>query len=207
MSKKPKKQEEKKQPLLRLDLGCGKNRKQGFIGVDAIAFEGVDQVLNLVEREAPKPYKYDGAATAWAGMQLPFKPWPWADGSVEEVHSSHFLEHLTGEERVHFFNELYRVMIPGGKATISVPHWSSERAYGDPTHKWPPVVFFSLYYLDKAWREVNAPHCGYTCDFPMATGGNNIDPAWTTRTPEVQRFAQTHYINVSHDLIFTVTKK
>lgn len=173
----------KKRDLLKLDLGCGPNKKEGFLGVDALAFDGkVDQVADLR------------------------KPWPWKDASVGEVHCSHFLEHLTGPERVHFFNELHRVLEKGSKATIIVPHWSNERAYGDPTHQWPPVVFFAMFYLNKEWRDKNAPHTGYTCDFDV-TGGNSIGPPWSSRAQEVQVFAQTHYVNVAQDLMCTLVKK
>lgn len=168
---------------LKLDLGCGPSKKEGFIGVDALPFDGkVDVVhdLRLV--------------------------WPWEDESVEEVHSSHFLEHLTGDERVTFFNELYRVMKKGAKATIVVPHWSSERAYGDPTHKWPPVVGFSFYYLSRDWRAQNAPHTDYNCDFD-ATWGFSMAHPWTLRNQETQMFALSHYVNVAQDMIATVTKK
>jgi len=107
---------------IRIDCGCGKNkRKDGdWIGVDVIAFEGVDIVMDLGKNK-----------------------WPWKDGSVDEVHASHFVEHLKPEERIHFVNELYRVLkdpkyVDGkrveGFATIIVPHWASQRAYGDLTH-------------------------------------------------------------------------
>lgn len=167
---------------LKLDLGCGKNKRAGFFGVDAIAFDGVDKVADL--RAA----------------------WPWTDDSVGEVHCSHFLEHLTGAERVHFYNELHRVMAPGAKAQIIVPHWASGRAYGDPTHQWPPVVEFSFYYLDKGWREVNAPHCGFTCDF-LATWGYSVHPTWQARAQDVQLFAMNHYREVAQDIIATLVKR
>jgi hypothetical protein len=167
--------------LVKLDLGCGKNKKAGFTGVDSIKFDGVDEVLDLTG------------------------PWPWKDSSVDEVSTSHFLEHLDQKERVHFFNELYRVMKPGSQASIVIPSWSSERAYGDPTHKWPPVVGFSFLYLNKAWREANAPHVGYTCDFDFQ-GGNNLAHPWQLKNQEAQLFAQNHYINVSQDTFVTVTK-
>lgn len=166
---------------LRLDLGCGKNKKADFTGVDSIKFDGVDLVHDLR------------------------KPWPWSDGSVDEVHSSHFLEHLSAPERVHFFNELWRVMRSGAKATIIVPSWTSERAYGDPTHCWPPVVGFSFLYLNRAWREVNAPHTGYTCDFDFQ-GGNFLAQPWQSRTQETQLFAQNHYLNVAQDMFVTITR-
>lgn len=135
---------------LRLDLGCGKNKKPGFLGVDALKFEGVDVVHDL------------------ASSVL----WPWAAGTVEEVHASHFVEHLHAGARIHFANELFRVLKPGGTATIITPHWNSPRAYGDLTHAWPPVSEWWFLYLSKAWRDTNAPHnADYTCDFPQPVIG------------------------------------
>lgn len=167
---------------IRLDLGCGRNKREGFTGVDAIKFPNVDLVADLR------------------------KKWPWKDGEVSEVHSSHFLEHLTGDERTHFYNELYRVMKKDGKAQIIVPHWSSGRAYGDLTHQWPPVVEFSFYYLSKDWRDANAPHSTLSCDF-AATWGYSIAPAWQTRNQETQMFAANHYREVAQDMICTLTKR
>lgn len=166
---------------IKLDLGCGKNKRPGFTGCDSIEFDGVDEVLDLT------------------------KPWPWKDGSVDEAHSSHFLEHLTQDERVHFFNELFRVLRMGAQVSIIVPSWTSERAYGDPTHKWPPVVGFSFLYLNKGWREANAPHTAYTCDFDVQ-GGNNLAHPWQLKNQEAQAFAQNHYLNVALDTFVTITK-
>lgn len=176
--------------LLKLDLGCGKNKRQGFHGVDSLKFDGVDTVLNLVEPHEHHPFS--------------FKPWPWENDSVEEVYCSHFLEHLSQIERVHFFNELWRVMIKDSKGMFIVPSWTSERAYGDPTHKWPPVTGFSFLYLNKEWREVNAPHVGYTCNFTFQ-GGNSIAHPWSLRSQEVQLMAQNHYVNVAQDMWVTIT--
>lgn len=169
------------QPL-KLDLGCGKNKQAGFHGVDSIKFDSVDTVLDLT------------------------KPWPWADESVDEVHCSHFVEHLDQMERVHFFNELYRVLRKDCKATIVVPHWSNERAYGDPTHKWPPVVGFFWYYMSRDWRAGNAPHVGLTCNFE-AQWGPTFGAPWTLKAPEAQNFALNHYINVAQDMICTLTAR
>ena len=62
------------------------NKKEGFVGCDVLAFEGVDYVCDLSKDK-----------------------FPFEDSSVDEFHCSHFLEHLTGPERIHFFNELWRV--------------------------------------------------------------------------------------------------
>lgn len=174
---------------IKLDIGCGKNKKPDFIGVDQYAMEGVDVVHDVR-----------------------IAPWPWEDNSVEEVHCSHFLEHLTGKERIGFLNELYRVMKPGAKATIITPHWCSNRAYGDFTHQWPPVSEMSFYYLSKEWRKTQAPHTdseinpeGYTCDF-AATWGYSFTNDLAVRNQEYQQFALMNYKEAAQDLHATLVK-
>ena len=176
--------------LFKLDIGSGPNPKEGFEGVDQYPFDGkVKHVMDVRE------------------------PWLWPDSSVGEIHSSHFLEHLTGVERCHFLNECYRVLAPGGKMTVVVPHWASNRAYGDPTHQWPPVSEFWFYYLSRVWRLQNAPHTdrqhwpeGFDCDFEV-TWGYSLHPELHVRNQEYQQFAIGHYKEAIMDISATLTKK
>lgn len=168
---------------MRLDLGAGKNKKEGFIGVDVRPFEGVDVVADLT------------------------KQWPWQDETVDEVHASHVVEHFTASERIHFVNELHRVLRKGGKAQIITPHWASARAYGDLTHQWPPVSEFWYYYLKAEWRAANAPHNDtYSCDFD-ATWGYSLHSSLLTRNQEFQQFAMNFYKEAAQDLHATLTKR
>lgn len=175
---------------LRLDIGCGPNKRAEHVGIDRIAFPGVDHVLD-------------------AGRDI----WPFADGIVESIHTSHFLEHLTATERVHFVNEAYRVLKPGGQCSIIVPHWGSARSYGDPTHQWPPVSEFWFYYLSRDWRKANAPHTdiehwpeGFACHFE-ATWGYAMHQMLLTRAQEFQQFALQFYREAAQDIIATLTKR
>lgn len=173
----------KEEKPLKLDLGCGPNPKEGFEGVDQYAFDGkVKHVFDIRKT-----------------------PWPWKTSSVDEVHCSHFVEHLTAKERVGFMNELARVLKPGGKATIVTPHWASGRAFGDPTHQWPPVSEMFYFYVSKEWRDKNAPHTdisinkdGFSCDF-KASWGYGLNPAITTRNQEFQQFALSFYKEAALD--------
>jgi SAM-dependent methyltransferase len=174
---------------LKLDIGCGKNKKPDFVGVDQFPMEGVDVVMDV--RKAP---------------------WPWADASVDEVNCSHFIEHLSGPERVTFFNELFRVMKPGAKALIVTPHWASNRAYGDFTHVWPPVSEMLWYYLKQEWRDTQAPHTdakwnpqGYTCNFD-AGWGYSVHPQIAVKHAEAQQMALAFYKEAAQDMICTLTK-
>ena len=171
-------------PPLRLDLGCGTRKREGFKGADVRAFPGVDFVVNLGD-----------------------DPWPWEDASVEEVWCSHMLEHLHPPQRIHFFNELYRVMKDGSRATIITPHWASTRAYGDLTHVWPPVCEFFYFYLNADWRKDNAPHLdSLTCNFE-STSGYGLNPKLMTRNDEQRMFALEFYKEAAMDLVATITKR
>ena len=174
----------KREPAdLKLDFGCGPNKRVGFTGVDIRAFPGVDVVTDL--RRAP---------------------WPWKDASVTEAHASHFLEHLTAEERIVFVNELYRVLMSGASCQIIVPHWNASRAYGDLTHQWPPVSEFWFYYLKQDWREANAPHNDfYHCNFEV-TWGYALRPDLLTRNQEYQAFALANYKEVAQDTMANLKK-
>lgn len=86
--------------MKKIDLGCGKNKKEGYTGIDKFNLEGVDIVMNL-ERE-----------------KLPF-----ADNSVDEINASHLLEHINNIFFV--LNECWRVLKPHGKMTIEVPYFRS----------------------------------------------------------------------------------
>ena len=175
---------------MKIDIGCGPNKKEDHVGVDQFSFEGVDHVVNLGR-----------------------EPLPFEDGSVDEVHASHFVEHLTAEERCFLLNDLFRVMKQGAKMKMVVPHWGSNRAYGDPTHQWPPIGEMWFYYLNKEWRMSQAPHTdksnwpkGYDCDFD-ATWGYTMHPAFNTRNTEFQQFAMNYYREGAQDIVATLTRK
>jgi len=166
---------------LRLDVGCGKTKMDGWEGIDSIDF-GQKHVHDVR------------------------KGLPFADNSVSEVRSSHFVEHLTGQERIAFFNELWRVMKDGATAQIVTPNWSHACAYGDPTHQWPPMSQWYPLYLHKEWRANNAPHVGYTCHFDHVVAGS-WDQSIEGRNPETKSMMMNNYTNAWRDLIVTLTAR
>ena len=178
---------------IKLDIGCGPNPKEGFIGCDIIPFNDNIKVFH-------------------AGRGI----WPFSNDSVDEIHASHFLEHLTNLneqwERVHFFNEAFRVLKKDAKMNLIFPHWASQRYYGDPTHK-EPFSEFGFYYLDKNWRKTQSPHAdkefnpkGYDCDF-HCTWGYNLRQDLMSRNHEYQVYAMSNFKEAINDIIATCTKK
>lgn len=104
-------------PRVALELGCG-NRKRDpdSIGVDALDYECVDIVGDIFEVLGAMP-----------------------DGTVDDVYSSHFLEHVSDAPRL--LDELARVLKMGGRLAITVPHFSNPYFYSDITHR----ASFGLY--------------------------------------------------------------
>lgn len=173
-------------PTLKLDLGCGQSKRDGFTGVDKFKAPGVDVVYDLLKM-----------------------PWPWADNSVAEAHCSHFFEHLPALQRPAFMDELYRVLVVGGSATIVVPYYNSMRAIQDYSHQWPPVAESSFLYFNKGWREANRlTHGVYDLksDFDF-TYGYVFNPQWASRAEETRTFAVAHYTNAVMDLQVNLTKR
>lgn len=82
---------------MRLDIGCGAAKKQGFHGVDLAPFPCVDTVCDVT------------------------KGLPFASGTVDEIYASHFMEHLGDQEVLPFLRECHRVLKPGGAMEILVP--------------------------------------------------------------------------------------
>jgi len=129
---------------LKLDLGCGTKVAEGFCGVDVALLPDVERV-DLLDF-----------------------PWPWADGSVDEVRCSHFFEHVPAKLRPTFMDELYRVLVLDGTATIIVPYWQSPGAVQDFTHEWPPVCAQSFLYFNRdARRLMGLEHYPVTCHFDV----------------------------------------
>lgn len=197
----------KTEEVVKLDLGCGVNKREGFLGVDSLKLKGVDLVADLT------------------------KKWPWKDNSVDEINMSHTLEHFTQEERVHVMNEMYRVLKPvdydnagkavRGLATIITPYLFADRAYGDPTHKWPAIGDWFYLYLNRTWRMgdgktlgANAPHAdfehnkkGYKCDFERTVASYNTHPSLNGRNAEYQQNALTFWKEAAQDIIAVIIKK
>lgn len=101
---------------MRLELGCGANKKEGFIGLDNRDLSGVDIIWDMETF-----------------------PWPVETESCEEVRAYHVLEHI---ERRRFFSlaepcvmsEIYRILEPDGWLRIAFPPWATEAFWSDPTH-------------------------------------------------------------------------
>ena len=93
-----------------LDLGCGRHKVPGALGVDQNPRSQADVLADLDAK------------------RLPFR-----DGLFDEVHLNHVIEHL--QDVVAVMAEIHRVCKPGAAVTVRTPHFSSIHSYTDPGHR------------------------------------------------------------------------
>jgi hypothetical protein len=174
---------------MKLNLGCSDRIVDGYIGVDIAP--PADQIVDL------------------AG------PWPWAENSVDEVLAYDVCEHIGdcdhanddvrcprcalrgglafGQKlrhplgRIHFLNELHRVLKPGAQAAIETPN--AARGVGfwqDPTHVSPWCLSTFKYFEASAFAHQRlSKSYGITAAFRVVslterlTGGeDHREQAW-----------------------------
>ena len=104
-----------KSQLKILDLGCGKNKRAGAIGVDHSNKHEADIIhdLNVF-------------------------PYPFEHNSIDEIYLDNTLEHL--DSPIDVMVELYRICKVGASIKVIVPYFRSYWASIDPTHK----TFFTV---------------------------------------------------------------
>lgn len=93
-----------------LDLGCGKNKLLGAIGVDFHDNTDADVVHDLNRF-----------------------PYPFGDDEFDGILLNHVLEHL--EDVVKVMEEVYRIAKPDAIVVVNAPYFTSVDAFTDPTHK------------------------------------------------------------------------
>lgn len=113
---------------MKLNLGCGTNKIEGYVNVDRA--HGPDVVHDLESF-----------------------PWPWETSSIEEIRAHHVLEHLgrTPEVFIGVVKEMYRVCKPGAKVEIVVPHPRHDDFLNDPTHV-RPITLNVMALFSKNWN-------------------------------------------------------
>ena len=96
---------------MKLNLGCGENKLPGYCNVD---------------KYGEPDLRFDLETT----------PWPWPDGSVDEIVMSHSLEHMGQQAEVFIaiIKEMYRVARNGARLIVRVPHPRHDNFLNDPTH-------------------------------------------------------------------------
>lgn len=133
-------------------------------------------------------------------------PWPVKDGSVEELISPMVMNYIPANLRGQYMDEIYRVLVPEGKAHVWVPYYTSMRAVQDYAAEWPPFCEASFLYFNREWRKVNHPDRTLKCNFDF-TFGYQAEQETASKNDDTRTFWIKHYINAVQDLRVVMTKK
>lgn len=121
---------------VKLNLGCHKSIKPGFINVDKDHYPGVDMVADVFDLNLP-------------------------DEHADEIHASNILEHAPHRETLNILKDWYRILKVGGVFQISVPDfevvlkmyqehgfcdWVRNQLYGDQNY---PGAFHYTCFTEK----------------------------------------------------------
>ena len=107
--------------LIKINLGCGKDFRKGWINVDE-------------NREVKADVYCD-----FSKEKLPFK-----DNYADEILLDNVLEHIRPEKYFAFMEEVWRVAKPDAPIIIYVPHYSGMYALKHPTH----YMYFGIGSMD-----------------------------------------------------------
>ena len=113
---------------VKLNLGCGSKKLQGYINIDKYDTYKPDIIHDLEKF-----------------------PYPFEDNSINEILLSHVLEHIGQNPDIFnsIIKELYRICVHGAKIDIRVPHPRHDDFISDPTHVRPITVLgLQLYNKD-----------------------------------------------------------
>jgi SAM-dependent methyltransferase len=107
---------------IKVNLGCGNKRPEGFIGVDRFHCDGADVLCDITR-------------------SLPF-----LDDSVDEYLLDNLIEHVLDIPAL--IAEIVRTARNGARVAIITPHFSSLSSWKDPTHI-HHLSYFSFDHFEK----------------------------------------------------------
>lgn len=128
----------------KLNVGCGRNIRDGWINLDSFPLPGVDLVADLETCDR--------------------QPLPLADNSIDELLLSHVIEHI--HKPLPMMQELWRVARAGAVLTARVPYGSSDDAWEDQTHVRPYFVNSFCYFAQPFYSRADY---GYRGDWQPET--------------------------------------
>lgn len=102
-----------------LHLGSGGTSYKGYFNLDIVETDSVDIIADLNK-----------------------KLYVFPDNCVKSIIANQVFEHIT--RFIPMMQELHRICIPEAQIRVSVPHFSNQYGFSDPTH----VRFFGLYSMN-----------------------------------------------------------
>lgn len=108
---------------MKLDLGCGNRRSDGYVGIDRHRSPATHVVADITK--------------------LPLR-----EGCADEILLDNVIEHVA--DLIVLMREVARVSRDGARVVVVTPHFTSWASWRDPTHL-HHLSWFSLDHFDDGW--------------------------------------------------------
>lgn len=167
---------------MKLDVGCGMKKRNGFIGIDTFRSGKADIIHDLT-----------------------LFPWPIPNDTCTEIVLDNVLEHLPNT--VGTFNELHRIAKAGCRVEIIYPYWRSFGCYADPTH----VRYFNEYMIEYFLRPGTSTrsenkYAFYTNQYwKLVSRELTTYPILSFMPSTILSFLSRHFIDIVHSVRIVVT--
>lgn len=172
---------------MKLNIGCGFKKEEGWINIDNDPLVYPDNIVNL-------------------GVDvLPFE-----DNTFDEVKASHILEHI-GDGYIFLLKEIYRVCKNNATIEIFAPHHRSDWYYDDPTHCRAITVnsfkLFSKKYIEQHIKDYNSSNglaIKEGINLEIISASQRYSQVWQERSktipPEQMAEIENSYYNVIEEI-------
>jgi SAM-dependent methyltransferase len=107
-----------------LDIGCGKHKTPGAVGLDCNPGTDADVIHNLN-----------------------YFPYPFSDNEFDLIIGNQVIEHV--EDLLAVMAELYRIAKPGAIIRLDTPHYTDISSFRDPTHRHHLTCESFMYFTEK----------------------------------------------------------
>ena len=129
---------------------------------------------------------------------------PLENESVEEIYAESVIEKVPN--LISFVEDIYRVLRPGGKATLTSPHFCHVNSWASPLTI-RGIGETSLNFASKEWRDAaKFTEANIIANFEVL-GQFVVDQETLARSDEAKNFWIKRYTNVAQSIIFTLNKK
>lgn len=118
-----------------LDVGCGRRKVPGAIGLDRVPLPSVDVVHDFNQM-----------------------PYPFEENSFDTIYLTHAIEH--SESVLAVMEEVYRLAKPGATVFVITPHYTDAISWQDPTHRWH-LNSYSFRYFEPEYQSSYYTHARF----------------------------------------------
>jgi len=168
----------------RLHVGCGSNHMPGWINMDSESSQNPEVIGDL-------------------NVRLPFD-----DESFDVIYAHHVLEHV--EDILDTVFELHRILKPGGRLLVVVPHAWTDLGSANPFHRQRFTPHTFMYFRSGTFSVpgtsgFQAQEGKSIADWERIVVRMMVNEEWLAR-PDLA-FAAQHYVNVVEEIQAIFIKK